>query len=193
MTDAPSRLAQARAQVFATILDNSFGWRDLILASGRPSDFYIDMKPTMLDPVAAAALPHLILDRIAPLQVDAVGGLEMGAVPLITPVIAQSLDSRPLTGFFVRKKAKDHGTKKLVEGPSIDGRRVVIIEDVTTTGGSAMQAVEAVRASGGIVALVLSVVDREEGAAEFYAEQGIPFDALFRASEFKRARPKPAA
>ncbi len=91
----------------------------------------------------------------------------------------------------MRQKPKDHGTKKLVEGEPIAGKRVVILEDVTTTGGSAMKAVDAVREAGAEVALVLSIVDREEGAAEFYRQAGLPFDSLFKAGEFKAAKPKP--
>jgi orotate phosphoribosyltransferase len=109
----------------------------------------------------------------------------MGAVPLIAPVAMRSLDfGRYLSGFFVRKAVKDHGTKNRVDGTDIAGKTVVILEDVTTTGGSAMDAVNAVQDAGAKVALVLSILDREEGAAELYAEAGIPFKSLFRAEEF---------
>ncbi len=114
-------------------------------------------------------------------------GLEMGAVPLIAPVAIKSRETgRPLMGFFVRKAPKDHGTKQRIEGLDIAGKIAVIVEDVTTTGGSAMQAVEQVRAAGGKVALVLSILDRGEGAAELYAAAGVPFKSLFRAEEFLR-------
>ena len=104
------------------------------------------------------------------MKADCVGGLEMGAVPLIAPVAMRSLAAgRPLLGFFVRKAVKDHGTKKRVDGLDMAGKSAVILEDVTTTGGSAMQAVKEVRAAGGTVALVSSILDRGEGAAELYA------------------------
>jgi orotate phosphoribosyltransferase len=100
----------------------------------------------------------------------------------------RSLDlGRPLPGFFVRKAAKDHGTKQRIEGLDVQGRTAIILEDVTTTGGSAMQAVEVVKAAGGKVALVLSILDRGEGAAELYAAAGVPFKSLFRAEEFLAA------
>jgi orotate phosphoribosyltransferase len=93
---------------------------------------------------------------------------------------------RPLGCFYVRKEAKDHGTESLVDGYLETGAKVAILEDVTTTGGSAMQAVEEVRAAGGTVALVLSILDRGEGAAELYEAAGVPFKSLFRAEEFLR-------
>jgi orotate phosphoribosyltransferase len=111
----------------------------------------------------------------------------MGAIPLIAPVAMQSFEAgRPLLGFFVRKAPKDHGTRQRIEGLDLTGKTAVILEDVTTTGGSAMQAVEEVRAAGGTVALVLSILDRGEGAAELYAAAGVPFKSLFSAEEFLR-------
>jgi orotate phosphoribosyltransferase len=112
----------------------------------------------------------------------------MGAVPLIAPVAMRSVEfGRRLPGFFVRKAVKDHGTKKRVDGTDIAGKTVVILEDVTTTGASAMDAVKAVEEAGANVALVLSILDRGEGAAELYAKAGIPFKSLFRAEEFLAA------
>ncbi|MGH6749712.1 MAG: orotate phosphoribosyltransferase, partial [Methyloceanibacter sp.] len=119
---------------------------------------------------------------------DCVGGIEMGAVPLIAPVAMKSPDyGRHLQGFFVRKAVKDHGTKKRVDGADITGKSVVILEDVTTTGGSAMDAVKAVTEAGAKVALVLAILDRGEGAADLYTAAGIPFKSLFRAEEFLRS------
>jgi orotate phosphoribosyltransferase len=177
-----------RSRVFGIIHTRSFGRRRIKLASGRESDFYFDMKPTMFDPEAAAYLPDLILDRLDGTDIQLVGGLEMGAVPLIATVSGRSFQrGRPLGGFFVRKNVKEHGTRKRIDGTDVSGKRVAILEDVTTTGGSAMQAVEAVREVGGEVVLVLSIVDRGEGAAEFYRGRGVPFDSLFTAAEFLAA------
>jgi orotate phosphoribosyltransferase len=143
------------------------------------------MKPAMLDPDGAELLSDLILHELDGVKADCIGGLEMGAVPLIAPVAMRSpAFQRYLPGFFVRKRVKDHGTKKRVDGVDIAGKTVVILEDVTTTGGSAMEAVKAVEEEGAKVALVLSILDREEGAAELFEEAGIPFKSLFRAKEF---------
>lgn len=176
----------ARARLYGIIKAKSFVRGHVVLASGRESDHYFDMKPTMFDPEGAGLLAELIFARISEIEADIVGGLEMGAVPLITPIsILSRRAGRPLPGFFVRKAVKDHGTKKLVEGlADVADKRVVIVEDVTTTGGSAMKAVEALKAAGATVTLVISILDREEGAASLYADAGIPFASLFKASEF---------
>jgi orotate phosphoribosyltransferase len=176
---------EARKKLFAMLKEKAFRRGRITLVSGRESDFYFDMKPAMLDPDGAALMAELILQEIQDVKADCVGGLEMGAVPLIAPVAMLSVDfGRRLLGFFVRKAVKDHGTKKRVDGNDIAGKSVIILEDVTTTGGSAMDAVEAVTAAGAKVALVISILDRGEGAADLYAKAGIPFKSLFRAEEF---------
>lgn len=157
--------------------------KNLRLASGQTSSYYFNMKPTMLDARGAFLIALLILDRIEPLQVSMVGGLEMGAVPLAASVAAVSAaKGEPVSAFFVRKTAKDHGTESLIEGlaedESLEGRRVVILEDVTTTGGSAIKAAEQVRAEGGEVVAVITVLDRQEGAASAFTHAGIPFQSL---------------
>lgn len=177
----------SRNKLFALLKTKAFRRGRVILASGRESDFYFDMKPAMLDPDGAVLMADLILQQLQRVTADCIGGLEMGAVPLIAPVAMRSREfGRSLPGFFVRKTVKDHGTKKRVDGNDIAGKTVVILEDVTTTGASAMDAVKAVEEAGAKVALVLSILDRGEGAAELYAKAGIPFKSLFRAEEFLR-------
>jgi len=160
------------------------------LASGRTSNIYFNMKPTMLHPEGAYLIGALLLEAIAADAPDLVGGLEMGAVPIATAVAAAShAKATPVSAFFVRKQAKEHGTQSLIEGlakqDTIAGKRVVIVEDVTTTGGSALKAVEAVRAAGAVVVRVATVVDRQEGAVEAFAAAGVPFTALLTASDFR--------
>jgi orotate phosphoribosyltransferase len=176
---------ELRNKLYMLLRERAFRRGRVVLASGRESDYYFDMKPAMLDPDGASLMAEIILQEIQGVTADAVGGLEMGAVPLIAPVAMKSQDfGRYLPGFFVRKAVKDHGTKKRVDGNDIEGKSVVILEDVTTTGGSAMDAVKAVEEAGAKVALVISILDRGEGAAELYAQAGIPFKSLFRAEEF---------
>jgi orotate phosphoribosyltransferase len=186
--DQRNRTREARERLFALLKEKAFRRGRVVLASGRESDFYFDMKPAMLDPDGAALMAELILQQLQDVKADCVGGLEMGAVPLIAPVAMRSPDfGRRLTGFFVRKAIKDHGTKKRVDGGDIAGKTVIILEDVTTTGASAMDAVKAVEEAGAKVALVIAILDRGEGAADLYAAAGIPFKSLFRAAEFLAA------
>lgn len=159
------------------------------LASGRTSNYYFNMKPTMLEPEAANLIGELVLDAIADVKADYIGGLEMGAVPLATAVaMAGHQRGRKLPAFFVRKQAKDHGAEKLVEGlapgESLNGKRVIIIEDVTTTGGSSMKAIEAARRDGAEIACVVTIVDRNEGAVENFAAVGLPFRAILTVDDF---------
>ena len=182
-----------RARAFEIIKKHSFRFGDFTLSSGAKSTYYLDMKPSMFHPEGVAVLAQLVLDRIEGLNVDYIGGMEMGAVPLIAPVVLLSGNRllsgsrhRPISGFFVRQQKKKHGTQKLVEAPegALSGTNVVILDDVTTTGDSAMQAAKAAEDERAKVALVLSIVDREAGANELFRKADLPFDALFRASAF---------
>ena len=151
--------------------------------------FYFNMKPTMLDPEGAHLIARLMLDKLAGVELDRIGGLEMGAVPIAAAVATLSFEAgRPLPAFFVRKQAKEHGTKSLVEGlprgETLSGKRVAIVEDVTTTGGSALKAVEAVRADGATVVRILTIVDRQEGASEAFAAAGLAFTPLLTLADF---------
>jgi orotate phosphoribosyltransferase len=182
--------AEQRLRLIEIIRRRSYGdGVEIKLASGRTSNFYFNMKPTMLDPEGAYLIGALVTAEIPPASADMVGGLEMGAVPVATAVAAVShVMGRPLPAFFVRKAAKEHGTQSLIEGlvkgETIAGKRVVVLEDVTTTGGSAMKAIEAIRAAGASVVSVITLVDREEGAAEIFASAGLAFRPLLRRRDF---------
>jgi orotate phosphoribosyltransferase len=181
--------ADIRPQLMALIRQRSFGRGKIKLASGRESDFYFDLRPTTMHPAGAAWIADLVLDALEDVEVHAIGGLETGAVPIAAATAAFShLRGRPIPAFFVRKRPKDYGAQKLVEGlpkgETLAGRKVVIVEDVATTGGSAIQAVKAVRGEGAEIVMVLTMVDRQEGAADTFAAEGIPFRSLFTAEEF---------
>jgi orotate phosphoribosyltransferase len=182
-------ISASRARLKRIIAKRSFGRGDITLSSGRKSDFYINLKPTMLDPEGATLLAELTYDALKDDNLDYIGGLEMGAVPLAGAIAQLSwIKGHPIAAFFVRKKPKEHGAKLLVEGltkdETLQGKRVVVVEDVTTTGASAIKAVESVREAGGNVVLAFTMVDREEGADEAFRAAGIPFRALYKASEF---------
>jgi orotate phosphoribosyltransferase len=184
-------LSLVRTRASKLIKNLSYSEGEVDLASKRVSNYYLDMKPTMFNPEGAILLANLILDKVANLRMDYIGGLAMGAVPLIAPVVMLAAqEGMQLPGFFVRKEVKDHGTRKLIEGVEegdLKGKRVIILDDVTTTGASAMQAVQAAQEAGAEIILVLSVVDREEGAAALFAQKGIPFDRIFTTADIRTA------
>jgi orotate phosphoribosyltransferase len=162
------------------------------LTSGAESSFYFDMKPTMFDPEGAALVADLMLEELRRDGAGVVGGLEMGAVPIVACVVQLSFlksDLPGVQGFFVRKAAKAHGTRKLIEGvaegTSLAGRRAVIVEDVTTTGTSALTAVAAAREAGLEVGTVVTIVDRLEGAEANFSRHQLELRALTTARDFE--------
>ncbi len=179
---ADARLARLRAITREKSLTVGEEFR---LASGGLTRFYFNMKATTFDPEGAALIAELILDRLAPGEADCVGGLEIGALPIAAAVSLRSHQlGRALPGFFVRKEAKDHGSRESVEPRPEPGSRAVVVEDVTTTGGSAMQAVSALRAIGCEVSKIVTIVDRLEGAEENLQREGIELVALLTARDF---------
>jgi orotate phosphoribosyltransferase len=150
------------------------------LASGGSSDYYLDMKPTTFSPEGASLLADIIFEMLKDdLDVDCIGGLELGAVPVIVAVCARSWPRRGIDGFVVRKEKKGHGTDKKIDGNFRRNSTVVLFDDVTTKGGSVMQAVRAVREQGATVKKVITVVDRLEGARENLASEGITLVPIF--------------
>ena len=153
------------------------------LASGVESDFYVDMRRATLHHEAAPLIGHVMLDMLEETglstdDVDAVGGLTMGADPVATAMLhAAASRGLDLDAFVVRKAAKDHGMRRRIEGPDIAGRSVVVLEDTSTTGGSPLEAVGALRDAGATVLAVAVVVDRDTGARERIEAEGLPYCA----------------
>lgn len=183
--------AAKRARLIEIVKARSFQeGPEMRLASGKLSTFYFNMKPTMLDSEGAHLIATLILDQLDGVDADLIGGLEMGAVPIAASVTAVAhARGRNLPAFFVRKQAKEHGTKSLIEGLGRDetmaGKRVVIVEDVTTTGGSAIKAAEAIRASGATIVRVITIVDRQDGADEAFKAADMDFQPLLTLANFR--------
>jgi orotate phosphoribosyltransferase len=180
-----------RAELQDLLRRRSFRFGDFLLSSGRRSDFYFDGKQVTLEGRGLHLASRLILDRCRELEVSAVGGLTLGADPLTAGVIALSgTDPMPLRGFIVRKEAKQHGTARAIEGPSLGPHdRCLLVDDVITSGSGFLTALEQVRATGAEVVEALVLVDREEGGEEALAAAGLPLHALFRRSQF----PAPAS
>jgi orotate phosphoribosyltransferase len=189
MANAPLLTDAERAELVEIVRARSFRYGRFTLASGRESDLYFNMKPTMMHARGAALSARALIAIARPLGVAYVGGLEMGAVPVIGSLAALSVvEGAPIDTIFVRKAAKEHGTRQLVEGlgpdESLDGKAVLVIDDVATTGGSTLKAIEAIRAAGGIVTDAACLLDRGEGGAELLSEHGVTLHAVLRAAEF---------
>jgi orotate phosphoribosyltransferase len=173
-----------RDELMDRLVERSLQRGEFTLASGKKSSYYFNGKLTTLDARGAYLISRVFLAMLSDDVPDAVGGLTLGADPIVGSMIAMAgMEDLDLKGFIVRKATKEHGTKSLVEGPLAEGDSVVIIEDVVTTGGSSMQAIAAVREMGCKVKKVLAVVDREEGGKANLAGQGIQLDAIFTARE----------
>jgi orotate phosphoribosyltransferase len=156
------------------------------LASGEKSEYFIDGKMTAVSSEGAALIGEVLYEWTKDLAIDAIGGLQVGAIPLATAaVISYHRHGRPIEGFWVRGEAKTHGTKKQIEGALKKGMRVAIIDDVFTKGGSALQAVQAVRELGCEVVVVLALVDRLQGARALFREHGIDnYKTVFTIRQF---------
>lgn len=157
---------------------------EFTLSSGRKSNVFFNLKQTMLHPEGAALLAEAILRILEARKVHNVGGLEMGAVPLVSALCLKSHGRYALNTFFVRKQVKDHGARQGLDGHIEDGAEAIILDDVVTTGGSVMQAVEAARARGCEVKTVVAIVDREEGGAEALAKEGLELVSLYTRRDF---------
>ncbi len=155
------------------------------LSSGAVSDFYVDLRLLTLNPHGAYLVANLFQALLAQTDYDAIGGLTMGADPIVGAFCYHAyLKQQPINGFIIRKSAKEHGTRKSIEGPTIAaGSRVVIVDDVVTSGASIATAYQAVSDCGAKVVKALAVVDREEGAAERVRQLGIDYAAILTRSE----------
>jgi orotate phosphoribosyltransferase len=176
----------SRRQLIELLARRSARRGNFTLASGKQSSFYIDARLTTMSPEGLSSIGPIGLAMIRERgwDPDSVGGLTLGADPVSYAVsYASAATGRPVRAFTVRKEAKTHGTGKLIEGPFQANDRVVVIEDVITTGGSALKAVEAIRAAGAQVLGVLAVVDREEGGREAIEAAGIQAASIARVSE----------
>jgi len=174
-----------REQLLALIRELAVVHGRVTLASGKEADYYVDLRRITLHHRAAPLVGHLMLDMLEEVglgagEVDAVGGLTLGADPVATAILhAAASRGQDVDAFVVRKEGKAHGLQRRIEGPDVAGRRVVAVEDTSTTGGSVLTAVEALREAGAEVAGVAVIVDRATGAREAIEAEGLPYHALF--------------
>ena len=174
-----------RAALIDLVREQALRFGDFTLASGKQASFYLDCRQVTLDARGARMIGEAMLDQIAGDLPQAVGGMSMGADPIVGAIITVAgIRELPLKGFLVRKVAKGHGTGKFVEGPVAAGDRVVIVEDVVTTGGSSLLAIERAEAVGLKVEKVLAIIDRLEGGREAFAARGYALESLLTIRDF---------
>ncbi len=177
VTSATPLATDARRRLIEHIANEAVFHGDFTLTSGKKATYYVDLRKVSLDHRVAPLIGQVMLDVIAAVpDVSAVGGMTMGADPIATAVLHQGA-ARGLAydAFVVRKEPKDHGRGRQVEGPDVAGKRVIVLEDTSTTGGSPLKAIEALRTAGAEVAAVAVVVDRDTGAREAIEAAGVPY------------------
>ena len=173
-------MTDTRTQLRDYITDLAIVHGRVTLASGREADYYVDLRRTTLSAEAAPLVGRVMLELTQDWDFDAVGGLTMGADPVATAMLhAAAAQGRKLDAFVVRKAAKAHGLQKQIEGPSIEGRRVLVVEDTSTTGGSPLEALAAVRAAGATCVGVATIADRATGAGEKIEAEGVDYRYIY--------------
>jgi orotate phosphoribosyltransferase len=185
MAASTPELEHDRQDLIRLIQDEAVFHGDFTLSSGKKATYYVDMRKLTLDHRAAPAIGRIMLDLIADLpDVVAVGGLTLGADPIANAVMHESARTeRPLDAFVVRKEPKDHGRGRQIEGADVRGRRVVVVEDTSTTGQSALKAVDALRREGAEVVAVAVIVDRSTGAQAAIEAEGLEWRAAIGLSD----------
>ncbi|GGB79731.1 orotate phosphoribosyltransferase [Knoellia flava TL1] len=176
MTD----IAADRARLLEIIKDKAIVHGRVTLSSGKEADYYVDLRRITLDGEASPLVGRVMRDLVADLEFDAVGGLTLGADPVATSMLhAAAAAGERLDAFVVRKAGKAHGLQQRIEGPSIEGRRVLIVEDTSTTGGSPLDAANAAKEAGATVVGVATIADRATGAAQVFDEAGLGYRHAF--------------
>lgn len=175
-----------RNALAALIREKALRFGNFTLASGKKASYYLDCKHVTLDPAGARLVAEGILDLLGRDRLPtAIGGMAIGADPITAAVVTMSgIRGTPIKGFMIRKESKGHGTNQHVEGPVQPGDEVVIVEDVVTTGGSSLVAIERAEGFGLKVARVIGIVDRLEGGAQAFAQRSLPFASLFTINDF---------
>jgi len=185
-----------KARLFDLLYTRAFRLSDTTpfrLASGKESRYYIDCREVSLDPEGAFLIGEVVFEAIRELRPDSIGGMTLGADPIATAASLTSfLKQQPIGAFIVRKEPKDHGRGRQVEGMLRPGARLVVVDDVVTTGGSTLRAVAALRKEGYSVLKVIALIDREEGGAAAFAAAGLSFESLFTLDDFIRRAPPPS-
>ncbi len=182
-----------RARLLELIRELAIVHGTVTLSSGKQADYYVDLRRITLHGEASPLVGRVMRELTKDLEYDAVGGLTMGADPVATAMLhAAAATGERLDAFVVRKAEKAHGLQQRIEGPAVAGRRVLVVEDTSTTGGSPLEAVEACREAGAQVVAVAVIADRDSGAKERIEAAGVPYRAAYGLADLGLARPRPS-
>ena len=174
-----------RGQLIELFRERALKFGDFTLASGQKSSYYLDGKQVSLHSSGLRLVSQGLLELLGDVEFEAIGGMSIGADPIVGGILTVAAETgRSIDGFMVRKEAKGHGTNRFVEGPVRPGAKVVIIDDVVTTGGSSLLAVDRVEEFGCKVVQVVGIVDRKQGGAKHFAARGLPFCSLLTIEDF---------
>ncbi len=181
---AHEQIDSGRARLREIIVEKSFREGEFTLSSGKKSDVFINLKPTMLDPEGLNLIADQVLEKLKDHDAEFIGGILMGAAPVLLSVVQKSyFTPRPLRGFWVRKERKAHGMQQMIDGDPEKGDKIIVVDDVTTTGESLLKAVDAMRSQG------CDIVDRCEGAVERVKESGYDLISIFDRYDFTSRKP----
>ena len=180
-------LSTLRQHLLNLLCELAYKEGDFVLSSGQRSSYYINGKQVTLHPQGALAIGRIFLSQL-PTEIHAVAGLTLGADPIVSAVsVVSAYEKRPIPALIIRKEPKGHGTMAYIEGPSLpQGASVVVLEDVVTTGQSALKAVERLRQAGYSVEQVIALVDRQQGGADLYQSSGLKFQTIFSIQEIQQ-------
>jgi orotate phosphoribosyltransferase len=182
---APLDRSAVRDYLLTLLCQLAYQEGDFVLSSGQRSSYYINCKPVTLHPYGALATGRLLLPLLAT-GTQGVAGLTLGADPIVASVaVVSAYEQQPVIALIVRKETKGHGTQAYIEGPVVAGARIAVLEDVVTTGQSALIAVQRLRDAGYQVNQIISLVDRQQGGAELYAQENLDFTSIFQISDLQ--------
>ncbi len=173
------------------VLEKGLKTGSFLLSSGKHSNYFFDLKPIILDPNSLLIIAKIIAKQVRDLKVDAIGGLETGAIPIAVATALEAFQSHDssVKSFYVRKEVKNHGTDNLVEGPIQTNNRVLLVDDVTTTGSSLLSTAKEVDKFGAEIIKAIAIVDREEGAKDLLRENNVSFASILTTEDFPNLKP----
>lgn len=183
-------MSAEKERLLAIIVKESLSFGEVELAHGGVSNWYVDFRRTAMDPEGSRLVGMVLFQATRDWQIDSVGGIATGAIPVVSSYLSEAYrQGKPVRGFFVREEVKEHGTRRVIEGRFLPGDRVLIIDDVVTTGKSTFKVIEAIRSEGAEIVGIYVIVDRLQGAREAFEKEGYRFYSIFTRDDILGSSP----